>query len=342
MITTTTQLPTVSVVICAFTAERWDQTITAIRSTLDQTAPVLETILVVDYNPELLERARTTQPIRSIPNAEQQGLAGARNTGVAAARGDIVAFLDDDAVAAPDWCARLLAAYQDQDVLGVGGRIEPIWLAKRPGWFPDEFLWVIGCTFRGMPETPSQVSRIIGANMSFRRHVFHQIGGFLHGLGRVGSRPLAGEETEFCLRLARTWPTATLRYDPRARVGHHVPAGRTTWGYFVARCYGEGVSKAEVARRTGGGTALSNERAYTVRTLPAGVARGLRDAIRGDVYGLARAGAIIAGLAITTTGYLLRTVAARTGSTSGQESGTNAPPVIPRDRAGLEEALSRK
>ena len=120
-------------------------------------------------------------------NQQQQGLSGARNAGVAVAGGEVVAFLDDDATAAPDWLERLAAGYADPDVLGVGGAIEPVWSTSRPRCFPEEFDWVVGCTYRGLPQTPAPVRNLIGANMSFRRTVLNTIGGFRCDIGRIGS-----------------------------------------------------------------------------------------------------------------------------------------------------------
>ena len=73
----------------------------------------------------------------------------------------------------------------------------------------------------------------------------------------------------------------------------------------MARCYAEGLSKAIVAKFVGTGDGLSAERTYALWTLPCGVARGVWDVLRhGDVAGLARAGAIITGLLVTTLGFV--------------------------------------
>ena len=114
----------------------------------------------------------------------------ARNTGVALATGAVVAFIDDDAVADTDWLKYLGAAYAHDGVLGVGGAIEPAWQHGRPAWFPAEFDWVVGCTYRGVPEFAGPVRNLIGANMSLRREVFDVVGGFNEGVGRVGAVPL--------------------------------------------------------------------------------------------------------------------------------------------------------
>jgi len=294
-----------SVVICAYTEERWDDLSAAVESVGAQATPPMETIVVIDHNPPLADRARLALPdVLVIENREARGLSGARNTGVATARGDVVAFLDDDATAAPDWLRYLAVPYADPLVLGVGGAIEPAWSAGRPRWLPEEFDWVVGCTYRGMPRYTSPVRNLIGANMSFRREVFTAVGGFRSGMGRLGTRPLGCEETELCIRVRKHWPPATLLYEPKALVRHRVPAARARWSYFRARCYAEGLSKAQVAAFVGAKDGLASERHYTLSTLPRGVVRGLADTMKGDLAGLGRAGAIIAGLAVTSAGYL--------------------------------------
>lgn len=295
----------VSVIVCAYTEDRWNDLVAAVESLRRQVVPPREIILVVDHNPALLERARARfLEIAIVENGGRRGLADARNSGVAAARGAIVAFLDDDASAAPDWTAQLLAGYADPGVVGVGGDIAPRWQQERPAWFPREFDWVVGCTYRGMPSGAAPVRNLIGANMSFRREVFEVAGLFRSQMGRIGTHPVGCEETELCIRVGQRWPGAILLYQPSARVHHHVPPARGRWSYFRARCYGEGLSKAQVRQFVGAGAGLSSERAYALRTLPLGVAAGLAETARGDGSGLLRAGAIVAGLAITTAGFV--------------------------------------
>jgi glycosyltransferase involved in cell wall biosynthesis len=303
----------VSVVICAYTEARWNDLVAAVESVQQQSAPPREIVVVIDHNTGLLERVRMHLPdVVAVENKETRGLSGARNSGVAVARGEVIAFLDDDAVAAPDWLAHLNAGYGEPLVLGVGGIIKPMWIDGRPNWFPEEFNWVVGCTYRGMPRTTAPVRNLIGCNMSFRREVFEVIGGFRNGIGRVGKHPVGCEETEFCIRANQRWPQSVLLYESHARVQHRVPTSRACWSYFRARCYAEGVSKALVSRSVGAGDGLASERTYTSRTLPRGVVRGLADVVlHGDPTGLARAGAIVAGLAITTMGYLVGLVSER-------------------------------
>jgi len=299
----------ISVVVCAYTEARWSEMLAAVESLQAQTLPPREIILVIDHNPALFERSRQQfSGVTVIENREQRGLSGARNSGLAAARGEIAAFMDEDAYAAPDWLETLAGGYQDERVMGVGGAIVPVWASERPRWFPEEFDWVVGCTYLGManatPSEPAPVRNLIGCNMSFRRAVGEAVGGFRDGIGRVGSKPVGCEETEFCIRANGLFAEQHFLYMPAARVFHHVSANRATWGYFRARCYAEGVSKALIGRYVGRQSGLATERSYATRTLPLGVLRALR-------YGnIRRAGAIVAGLLLTASGYAAESFAA--------------------------------
>lgn len=298
-------VPTVSVIVCAYADLRWPVFVDAVASVRDQRPAPLELIIVIDHNEELLARTRAAFPDAVVlANGQQRGLSGARNTGLARARGEIVAFIDDDARARPGWLAALTRAYRDDRVIGTGGVVVPRWEADRPAWFPDEFLWVVGCSYRGLPRDAGPIRNPLGTNMAFRRAPCVAVGGFSNGIGRVGRTPLGCEETELAIRLRAAHDDTTIVQALDATVDHVVVAERARWRYFHARCWSEGISKALVAASVGREPALASERAYAVRTLPIGVLRGLRDVLRGDPSGLRRAAVIVAGLAITTAGFV--------------------------------------
>jgi GT2 family glycosyltransferase len=295
----------VSVIICAYASDRWESLREAVAAVRRQTLAPAEVIVIVDHNMMLFERAREElEGVRVAPNASRRGLSGARNTGVTLAVSPIVAFLDDDAVPASDWLARLVAPYAESEVMATGGRCEPAWVAGRPRWFPAEFDWVVGCTHRGMPDTTSDVRNPIGASMSFRRSALATTGMFREDIGRVGRTPLGCEETELAIRLRDRMPAARIVYVPGAAVAHLVPATRASISYFLRRCYGEGVSKALVVGAAGAGHALASERRYVRSTLPSGAVGGLRDALCGDAGGLLRAASIVVGLTACVAGYV--------------------------------------
>jgi glucosyl-dolichyl phosphate glucuronosyltransferase len=299
-----------SVIVCAYTQNRWDAMIAAVGSLRAQMLAPLEIILVIDHNHDLYLRAiEEIHGIIILENQALRGLSGARNTGIAHAKGAILAFMDEDAAAEPDWIEKIMPQFRDPVVLGVGGAICPVWLGPRPGWLPEEFYWTVGCTYKGLPETPAPVRNLIGCNMAFRREVFDKVGGFRSGMGRIGTLPLGCEETELCIRAARQIQPGVFFYLPDTRVWHRVPENRGQWSYFIHRCYSEGRSKAQVAHFVGAQRGLASERSYTYRTLPRGFLRGLRDFLRhGRVSGLGQMVAILTGLAVTSAGYLIGNV----------------------------------
>jgi glycosyltransferase involved in cell wall biosynthesis len=316
---------TVSVVICVYTEDRWEDILAAVSSVRAQSHPARETLLVVDHNDTLRERllkeyeesraGHAGQDVRVLANAGPRGLSAGRNTGIAASRGEVIAFLDDDAVAERDWLRHFAEGYADPAVFAVGGRTVPIWASgRRPDWFPEEFDWVVGCTYRGLPSGRVRVRNVLGGNASFRREAFDVAGGFATGIGRDGDkRPLGCEETELCIRLSRARPDAVLVIDDRAVIHHRVPEAREHFGYFRTRAWAEGLSKALVARSVGAGKGLESERRYATRVLPSGVVRGLRDAVLARPGGAGRAGAIVAGVLTAAGGYVVGSVRARRG-----------------------------
>lgn len=302
---------TLSVVICAYTADRFDDLCRAVDSVREQDHPVHEVVMVIDHNDALLARVSARFPdVHCVANASTRGLSGARNTGVANSSGEVVAFLDDDAFVGPEWSARLLDAYGD-DVLGVGGAVRPDWRAPRPAWLPDEFLWVLGCSYRGQPTTRAEVRNAIGANMSFRRTAFDSTGGFALEVGRVGANAAGCEETDFSIRARRAQPGSRILLEPRATCQHTVTLDRVTKTYFRRRCWAEGASKAVVATLVGQDAALGAERRYASRVLPVGVVREFAKAVRGDADALRRGWMILEGLAVTTAAYVVASVRLR-------------------------------
>jgi GT2 family glycosyltransferase len=290
-----------SVVITCFSQDRWPHLTAAIDSVLAQRVPPREVIVVVDHNEQLLSHVVQRWPqITVLANRFERGASGARNTGALQAQTPVIAFLDDDAAAEPQWLGLLLERFDDDSVVGVGGAVTAAWAGRRPGWFPDEFEWVIGASYRGMPSGVADVRNVWAVNMAVRTENFVSAGGFRLGFGKVGSlsRP---EDTELCIRMMRAG--GRWLYVPAARVAHHVPPERSTFRFFVRRCFVEGGGKAALGALVRA-SPLDPERAYLRTVVSQGVGRHLREAAHSRrLLPAARAGVIVAGVASAGAGY---------------------------------------
>ena len=294
----------VSVVVCAYSMERWDDLAAALNSCRAQTQAPIEVILVVDYNEELLARAVGEFPdVIVTMNASLKGLSGARNTGVSLASSEIVAFLDDDAYADPRWLENLVTPFEDQSVAGVGGWIIPQWPVDAPPWFPETFLWVLGCSYAGLPADQSRIRNPIGSNMALRKSVIERVGGFSSGLGRISDAPLGGEETELCIRYRARYSDEYFVLARGAVVHHRVPPSRLALRYFLTRCWSEGVSKAVIASLVGSGAGLAAERAHVLRAVPREIVLSTVRATREPTAMVRRIALIVAGGGCTVAGF---------------------------------------
>jgi cellulose synthase/poly-beta-1,6-N-acetylglucosamine synthase-like glycosyltransferase len=293
--------PTVSVIICAYTEDRWLQLKKSVASVEAQTSPPIEIIVCIDHNEELLrkseeyfgkERPAGAMPLIVLASKYDGHLGAARNTAAEVASGEVLAFLDDDAAAAADWLERLIGPYDDERVGAVGGAPLPVFEVSRPRWFPHEFDWVFGCAYRGLPSTRAALAHLIGANMSARRSALQEVGGFHSD---------RGDDMDMCHRIA--YAHHRVLYEPLAIVHHFVPATEQR-GTILEEVLLRQSEKGKVFANMREASSLGAELTFVTRTLTMGVLAEIRHVVRGDLYGLARVGAMIAGIALAGLGYL--------------------------------------
>jgi cellulose synthase/poly-beta-1,6-N-acetylglucosamine synthase-like glycosyltransferase len=289
-----------TVIICAYTMDRWLLLQRAVRSVLAQHRLPLEIIVCIDHNDALYERARDALssdglvPVRVVANRYSGRLGSARTTAAEVAVGSVLVFLDDDAAADPTWLASMLAPYEQPDVVAVGGAPRPEYAGPRPKWFPPEFDWVFGCTYAGLPEQLAPTLRLIGAAMSVRRDALMEIGGF-HSDNH--------DDMDMCHRLAARWPDRRILFEPAAVVSHYVPLERLSWAYFWRRCFTVNRGKVRAHRAIDGVHNLSADRKFVSRALSIGVAREVNALRHGDVTAVSRVGSMVVGLMCAAGGY---------------------------------------
>jgi glucosyl-dolichyl phosphate glucuronosyltransferase len=223
-----------SVVICAYTQSRWPRLLEAVASAKAQSLKPLQIIVCIDHNPELAEMCRDawrddTGVVSVIENRYPGRLGSARNSALEFVRGSAIAYLDDDARAEGDWLARLADVYTgDPHIQAIGCSPEPWFERERPDWFPYEFDWIYGCSYRGLPNQRAPIGRLIGAAMSVRTSAALEVGGF-HSDDH--------DDMDLSHRLIHRYGPNSVVYDPSITVAHFVPAERLTWSYFCRRCF---------------------------------------------------------------------------------------------------------
>lgn len=239
----------VSVVVCTYAEERYADFREAVESVLGQTYDAVEAVLVVDGNQAVFERAREEFGDRADVvlhcNEENSGLSYSRTRGVELASGEVIAFLDDDAVARENWVTELVAGYEQTDAIAVGGRMVPRWVTDRPAFLPEEFYWLIGVNYEARLEDWGEVRNTLGSNMSFRAEVFDAVGGFDEQVGLAGDNQIQAEETELAMRMYDRFGRGML-YNPEAVVAHKVFEYRTDVGWLLRRAFWQGYSKRAV------------------------------------------------------------------------------------------------
>jgi GT2 family glycosyltransferase len=299
----------VSFIICTYSIELFSDTLECINSLANQnyTDKDKEILLVMDKNDELYRKFLTSVPevvniiINTLP-----GLSEARNLGIKSASGDVIAFIDDDAVADKNYISSLLKNYEDETVVGVGGKILP---KKKPS-YPEELYWIGGFTYRGYPEERCEVRNVHGCNMSFRKEVFDRVGLFDTKLGRVGRKLVTAEETEFSIRVLNSFSDSKIIYDPSVVVYHKVHDYRQSFRYMVQRSYHEGVYKAHIEKLyngKNGGRTLSTEDSYLKYLFTKAIPERIRNILIGKdiILHMKEAMLLLAVIAGVGAGYLI-------------------------------------
>ena len=290
--------------------DRWARIQAAVESVAKQHHAPADIVLAVDHNPELYRRAVDEFPgVTVIESSGPQGASSTRNSGAAATSSPLIAFLDDDAAADPDWLVNVIDPFSDPEVVGTGGKVLADWETGCPTWFPDEFLWVVGATFHDGGR--QAVRNVWAENMAVRRTAFDAVGGFSETFGKVlhVSRP---EDTDLCIRMsaADSGPGRWI-YVPEALVHHHVPANRETFRFFLRRCYLEGMGKAEMSAQLKAEAALVDEVDYLRSVIPAGLRSRLKGLRTAPTNSAAQAASIHAGLGSPGVGFTSHAVRAR-------------------------------
>jgi len=159
------------------------------------------------------------------------GLGFCRNLGVIQSEGDIVAFIDDDAIPDANWIKEIIYHMIEYDADIVGGPCLPKYLGRKPSWWNSR---VLGC-YLAVYNT-----FIVGCNLAIKREVFDKVGLFKVHLGRIKELKISNEDVDFIFRANKKG--AKITYCGRIRVYHFVMPNRLSLRYLVKRAWYQGVS----------------------------------------------------------------------------------------------------
>ena len=241
--------PVISIIICTF--NRFQDLELALKSLKDQKFEKNNfEILIVDAGStdkisEIIDRFSIFLQIRffSVPHL---GLSEARNFGIRNASCDIIAFLDDDAIADPAWLEQIQTSFREHGMCACGGKSILLYDTPLPHWLNNRMLGLLGQFDYGTTgfflDTPDK--NPAGLNMAFMKKTFYLIGYFNPDLGRSGGNLLSNEEVDLFQKIRRK--NLKIYYNPKMLVYHHVNIERTTKEYFYKRYYWQGRSDAVI------------------------------------------------------------------------------------------------
>ena len=240
--------PKVSIIICTYSRARLlRQTLHSLkhlRDIKDAEVIVVDNDSVDDTGSVVREFMNQLPPkahIRYIFEP-RQGLSIARNTGIEHARGEIIAFLDDDAIPTTEWLSSLIQAFEKYpDAVAVGGIIQPHFETARPEWLIEQLEQPFTIIHLGDKERkyPRNLTPF-GANMAIRKEALQDSLCFPEDMGRIGNSLLSGEEIWLFNELRKRG--GELYYIPRMKVTHFIGADRLSPEWLKRRYYYQGVS----------------------------------------------------------------------------------------------------
>jgi O-antigen biosynthesis protein len=226
------EAPKISVVVCAYNAEPTMRD--CLESLTKLSYPRYEAIIVDDGSTDRTGAIADEYPQFKIIHQANLGLSAARNVGMTAATGDIIAYLDSDAVADPDWLTYLAWRFKRAEHVGVGG----------PNLPPPEEGWVANCV-AASPGSPTHIlldddtaEHIPGCNMAFRKDALAEIGGF------DTTYTAAGDDVDICWRLQEHG--YSIGFSPAAIVWHH---RRKTVKSYLKQQMGYGKAEAMLLQK---------------------------------------------------------------------------------------------
>ena len=232
--------PILSVIVCTYNRSFWMRN--CLESLVEQCRDESRVeVLIVDNNSTDDTRTVAEEYTARLPNfryllEQVQGLSHGRNRGYREARGELVAYIDDDARAHPDWVISIIRFFEiHPQVTGVGGPYNAFSTVSIPDWFPSEYgRRSLGSETRAIRDN----EWISGTNMIFRKQALEEIGGFDTGLGMAGNKISYGEETNLVRRMRANG--MQIYYCPTIVVDHVIMPYKLSLRWLLQSNYSNG------------------------------------------------------------------------------------------------------
>jgi glycosyltransferase involved in cell wall biosynthesis len=207
-------------------------------------------VIVVWQGDDIQTKLRVEKKFKNYSNIKcihsgKLGASSARNIGALKARGDILAFIDDDAIAQENWVNAYIKAFcNSENVPGIaGGKVMPKWEGERPEWLPEEQEYLLGIYDKGdeMMEFPGQDLPFM-ANVALLRERFLEVGGIEEKIGFDASKKSISSGADSLLALRVKEQGGNIVYVPDAAIYHRIVGAKLKVRYFLKRYYYEGKS----------------------------------------------------------------------------------------------------
>jgi len=206
-------------------------------------------VLVVSFERAIEERVKSLGA--RFVFSQKANVSYQRNLGILESKGDLICFIDDDAVASQSWIKNLVGSFVDEKIACVGGKIK----LKLEGQIQEMIenleegilKGFLGETMLGEERMEVKQPLLWGSNICFRREIFDEVGYFDEKIGRTPGLMLCNEDIEIQKRILEKG--FKIVYEPKALVWHRVPAEKLKVDYFLQRGFWQGYSNALAARR---------------------------------------------------------------------------------------------
>lgn len=199
--------------------------------------------MAIEKNVEAFAERMGISNLLVISNDGPSGLSFARNVGIQRASGDIVAFIDDDAIAPTDWAEHVVGAFEEYpQAIGITGPAYPYWTDLQADWYPEEFYWILSCPTPGWTgyTTPTPIRNAWGVNMAFRREAV-EAARFSETF--VGGSRTGADDVDFSMRV-RAATRKPILFHPSVCVYHKVSSQRLSSSFVRRKAFRDGYAKA--------------------------------------------------------------------------------------------------